>query len=114
MYVRRVKRLPVVDDNGRLIGIVTRSDVLSVYDRPDDDIRRDITANVILGEFLSDPAKFTVTVKDGIVTLEGTPETGAVGHDIVYAAKHVQGVVAVRDRLTYPAAARVRVRGSLS
>jgi len=114
MYARRVKRLPVVDDDGRLIGIVTRSDVLSVYDRPDDEIRRDITDNVILSEFLCDPARFTVTVKDGIVTLEGTRETATVGRDIVYAAKHAEGVVAVRDRLTYPAPARDRVPGSLS
>jgi CBS domain-containing protein len=114
MYARRVKRLPVVDDDGRLIGIVTRSDVLSVYDRPDDDIRRDITDEVILNEFLCDPARFTVTVKDGIVTLEGTPETATVGHDIVYAARHVEGVVAVRDRLTYPAIARGRVPEALS
>jgi hypothetical protein len=36
------------------------------------------------------------------VTLEGTPETVAIGHDIVRRARHVQGVVAVRDRLVYP------------
>jgi CBS domain-containing protein len=114
MYGRRVKRLPVVDDDGRLIGIVTRSDVLSVYDKPDDDIRRDITDNVISNEFLSDPARFTVTVKDGIVTLEGTPETVEVGHDIVDAVRHADGVVAVRDRLTYPVPARDRLPGSLS
>jgi CBS domain-containing protein len=103
MYDRRVKRLPVVDDGGRLVGIVTRSDVLSVYDKADDDIRRDITDNVISNDFRCDPARFAVTVKDGIVTLEGTPETVVIGHDIVDAARHADGVVAVRDRLTYPA-----------
>jgi osmotically-inducible protein OsmY len=41
-------------------------------------------------------------VKDGVVTMEGTPETAAVGHDLVRRAWHVQGVVAVRDRLAYP------------
>jgi CBS domain-containing protein len=103
MYNRRVKRLPVTDDGGRLIGIVTRSDVLSVYSRPDTEIRREITEDLILGKFLCDPAKFTVTVKDGIVTIEGTPETTAVGHDLINDARHVEGVVAVRDRLSYPA-----------
>ncbi|HEY2267257.1 MAG TPA: CBS domain-containing protein [Streptosporangiaceae bacterium] len=102
MYDYRVKRLPVVGGDGRLIGIVTRSDVLSVYDRADDDIRREVTDSVIQGTFGSDPARFTVTVKDGIVTLEGTPETAAAGRDIVDAVKHAQGVVAVRDQLTYP------------
>jgi CBS domain-containing protein len=114
MYDRRVKRLPVVDGDGRLVGIVARSDVLSVYDKADDDIRRDITDNVISNEFHCDPARFTVTVKDGIVTLEGTPGTVAVGHEIVDAARHADGVVAVRDRLTYPAPARDRLPESLS
>ena len=41
-------------------------------------------------------------MKGGVVTLEGTPETVAVGHNIVSRARHVQGVVAVRDRLIYP------------
>jgi CBS-domain-containing membrane protein len=103
MYNQRVKRLPVISDDGVLIGIVTRSDVLSVYSRPDTEIQREIAQDLILGTFLGDPARFTVTVKDGIVTIEGTPETTAVGHDIIDAARHAEGVVAVRDRLSYPA-----------
>ena len=103
MYNHRVKRLPVTSDDGTLIGIVTRSDVLSVYSRPDADIQREITQDLILGTFGDDPARFTVTVKDGIVTIGGTPETTAVGHDIIAAARHAEGVVAVRDRLSYPA-----------
>jgi CBS domain-containing protein len=105
MYSRRVKRLPVTSADGTLIGIVTRSDVLSVYSRPDADIRNEISQNLILDAFLCNPASFTVTVKDGIVTIEGDPETTAVGRDIIEAARHVEGVVAVRDRLTYPPAA---------
>jgi CBS-domain-containing membrane protein len=101
MYSRRVKRLPVTSEDGTLIGIVTRSDVLSVYGRPDADIRHEITQDLILGTFLCDPERFTVTVKDGVVTLEGTPETALVGRDIVHAARHVEGVVTVRDRLSY-------------
>jgi CBS domain-containing protein len=106
MYSRRVKRLPVVDDNGYLIGIISRVDVLSVYSRPDGDIFRDITEDVILNDFLSDPARFTVTVKDGVVTIKGTPQTAAAGRDITGAIRHVEGVVAVRDRLSYPTSAR--------
>jgi CBS domain-containing protein len=102
MYSRRVKRLPVTGEDGTLIGIVTRSDVLSVYDRPDAAIRHEITEDLILGKFLCDPARFTITVRDGIVTIEGTPETAPVGRDIIHAARHVEGVVAVRDRLSYP------------
>jgi CBS domain-containing protein len=102
MFDRRVKRLPVTSDDGTLIGIVTRSDVLSVYSRPDAEIQHHVTQDLILGTFLCDPGPFTVTVTDGIVTIEGTPETTPVGHDIIDAIRHTEGVVAVRDRLTYP------------
>ena len=71
MYNQRVKRLPVIGDDGTLIGIVTRSDVLSVYSRPDAEIQHEISQDLILGTFLSDPGGFKVTVKDGIVTIEG-------------------------------------------
>ena len=103
MHEKKVKRLPVVDGEGHLIGIVSRSDVLSVYNRLDADIRREILGRVLPETLLTDPARFTVTVKDGIVTIEGTPETAVLGRDIVEEAGHVEGVVAVRDRLTYPA-----------
>ena len=83
MYARRVKRLPVTDAADRLAGIISRSDVLTVYSRPDEEIRKEITGEVILNEFPTDPAWFTVTVQDGIVTLEGHPETARLGRDIV-------------------------------
>lgn len=99
MSLRHVKRLPVTDGSGRLVGIVTRSDVLAVYDRTDDEIRREITQDVILGKCLCDPARFTVTVEDGIVTIGGAPETWTVGSDIIDAIRRVDGVVTVYDRL---------------
>jgi CBS domain-containing protein len=102
MYARKVKRLPVVDDDGKLVGIVSRADVLSVYSRPDADIRHAILDEVIVGTVLTDPARFTVTVKDGVVTVEGTPENSSVGRDMIEEIRHVEGVVAVRDRLDYP------------
>ena len=102
MYNQGVKRLPVTSDDGRLIGIVTRSDILGVYNRPDAEIQHQVSQDLILGTFRSDPDRFTVTVKDGIVTIEGTPETTPAGHDIIDAVRHMEGVVAVRDRLSYP------------
>jgi CBS-domain-containing membrane protein len=101
MYTRKLKRLPVINPAGQLAGILSRTDILAVFDRPDEDIGKEITAT-ILGEFLMDPRRFSVTVKDGIVTLGGEPETAGLGHQLVRAVRHVQGVVAVRDRLTYP------------
>ena len=102
MYNARVKRLPVVSEDGHLAGIISRADVLSVYSRPDGEIGQEITKNVILNEFLSAPGSFIVTVKDGIVTLEGRPETVQQGRDILAEIWRVEGVVSVRDRLTYP------------
>jgi CBS-domain-containing membrane protein len=107
MYDRRVKRLPVTDADGHLAGIISRADVLSVFDRTDAQIRNEITEEVLLGGFLVDPLVFNVTVNDGIVTLGGSPETSETGHEIVRQIRHVQGVVAVRDRLDYPPAARL-------
>ena len=101
MYTRKVKRLPVVDANGHLAGIVSRADVLSVFDRPDEQIRTEIRDRVIRDAFLIDPATVGVIVKDGVVTLAGRPETNDVGHEIVERVRHVPGVVAVRDRLSY-------------
>ena len=102
MHFMRVKRLPVVNSGGQLVGIVSRSDVLAVFDRPDEEIRQEITDQVILREFLADPRQFTVTVEAGVVTLRGNPETTELGHEIVRKVRHVPGVVAVRDRLSYP------------
>ena len=105
MYHRGVKRLPVTDESGRLVGIISRADVLSVFDRTDAAISHEIASDVIRGEFLKDPSAIHVTVMDGIVTLTGRPETSEVGHDIVRQVRHVPGVVAVRDRFEYPPSA---------
>jgi len=118
----RVSAFPVVDDDGKVIGVVSEADMLakealesepqgmpgmiggllSVFDRKDEDIRREILDEVIKRDLSTDPAVFTVAVKDGIVTLGGVAETSEFGHDLVQRVKHVQGVVAVRDRLRYP------------
>jgi CBS domain-containing protein len=99
MYDRKVKRLPVVDQDGRLVGIISRTDILAVFDRTDAQIREEIMTQVIAGR--SEPSWYQVIVKDGVVTLEGNPETASIGHDLISRARHVQGVVGVRDRLVY-------------
>jgi len=102
MYDRGVKRLVVVDEAGHLAGIVSRSDVLGVFGRPDEDIHREITGQVILSAFLTDPRMFDVRVRDGIVTIAGQPETSELGQEIVAAVRRLDGVVAVHDQLSYP------------
>jgi CBS domain-containing protein len=105
MYTRKLRRLPVVGHRGQLMGIVTRADLLSAFTRPDDEIRREITQDVIADGFFTDPDLFTVTVKDGIVTLAGAPGSVILGRNIADQVRHVEGVVAVRDRFSYPAPA---------
>ena len=102
MYTLQVKRLPVVDAGGYLVGIVSRSDLLTVFDRPDEEIHAEIVNDVILRDFLVDPALYTVTVAEGVVTVKGAPETVDLGHRLVTRIRHVQGVVAVLDELAYP------------
>jgi CBS-domain-containing membrane protein len=104
MYTLQVKRLPVVDAGGYLVGIVSRSDLLTVFDRTDEEIHAEIVNDIILRDFLIDPAVFMVTVADGVVTLKGNPDTAELGHKLVAKIRHVQGVVAVRDKLAYPPA----------
>jgi CBS domain-containing protein len=100
MYDRRVKRLPVVDPAGRLLGIISRADVLAVFSRPDEEIRDEIVHRVLPAAAISKSADFEVTVRDGIVTISGPPQTEQAARALLDAARHVQGVVAVRDRFS--------------
>jgi CBS domain-containing protein len=102
MNTHHVRRLPVVDEQGRIAGIVSRSDLLSVFLRPDSDIAADIQhALDELG--LAAPGEANVTVRNGMVTLTGTPDSAAGGHDdlIPLAIRlmwSVDGVVDVVDQ----------------
>ena len=51
MYTLQIKRLPVIDSSGRLAGIISRADVLATFDRSDEQIRREVTDDVIWHEF---------------------------------------------------------------
>ncbi len=99
MRDRRLKRLPVVGSRGELIGIVSRVDLLAVYDRPDADIFAEVIA-VAAGEFDVRPMDLDVTVSAGVVTLAGAVASQRTALELVARLRHVEGVVAVRDRLT--------------
>lgn len=103
MYDRKVKRLPVVNKAGRLVGIISRVDVLTVFSRTDSDIRVEVMQRVLPGVWPAAPRDFTVTVQDGIVTISGKPQADQLTRAIIDAVRHVQGVVAVRDRFSAPA-----------
>ena len=103
MSARHVRRLPVIDEEGILAGIVSRRDLLRVFLRPDDDIAADVR-RLLYEILLAEPGEADVTVRDGIVTLTGTldPHTGPHGDLIPVAVKlmwDVDGVVDVIDHL---------------
>ncbi|TMR35819.1 CBS domain-containing protein [Nonomuraea zeae] len=91
-----VKRLPVVDPDGRLIGIVSRRDLIKVFLRPDRDIEQDVREAV-----RTDLHSMDVTVADGIVTLSGTLAEHSQAVTAGRLAENVDGVVAVHDTLTW-------------
>lgn len=101
MRDRRIKRLPVTNASGHLIGIISRPDVLSVFCRPDGTIRHEVMDEVVRGGFLVRSRPYGVVVHDGIVTLTGLPETDRAGHDLVERVRRIEGVVTVDDRLSY-------------
>ncbi len=101
MRRHRVKQLPVVDAYGRLVGIVSRSDLLKPFLRSDDDIRVAMIRSVLTGEMCVDPLSVRVEVRDGVVTLTGEMESEFVARDTVRLARELDGVVDVVDHLRY-------------
>src|SRR5690606_5815905 len=101
MRRKRVKRLPVVDDDGRLIGIVSRADILGVFTRPDVDIEREIRERLIGQVLAIEPDRVTVTVEDGRVRLEGTLQAKTESQLLEELASRVDGVLGVDANLRY-------------
>ena len=89
----RVRCLPVVDDDGVLVGIVSKSDLLKVYLRDDDAIQADIERRVLSHQMLLDPGVIDVEVDEGIVSLKGTLERRLMVDQLVASVREVPGVV---------------------
>lgn len=101
MHRRAVKRLPVVDEEGRIRGIVSRADLLKIFLRADAEIADEIREDVIRRTLWIEPDTIRVMVLDGVVTLEGLLERRSLAHVLKRLVLAIEGVVAVRDRLTY-------------
>jgi CBS domain-containing protein len=96
-----IKRLPVVDDQRRLVGIVSRSDLLRLFLRDDEAIHREIVDDVLLRALWIEPTTVLVNVRDGIVTLTGQLERKSLRPLVIRLTRTVPGVVDVVSRLTY-------------
>jgi CBS-domain-containing membrane protein len=100
MQERNVRRLVVVDERGKIAGIVSRSDLLQVFLRSDDDLHEEIAGNLIPSLMPAiDP--IGVKVRDNVVTLDGEVDRKSDVAILVRLTKEVDGVVGVVNRLSY-------------
>jgi CBS domain-containing protein len=113
MHEKNVRRLVVVDERGRIAGIVSRSDLLQVFLRSDDDLREEIAGKLIPAVLVSSDDAIGVEVSWNIATLSGEVARKSDAEILTRLTGELDGVVAVVDRLSYrwddtaPAPARV-------
>jgi CBS domain-containing protein len=101
MHKRAVKRLPVVDAHGRLVGIVSRHDLLKTFLRSDESIRREIAEDLLAKALWIDRRTVDVEVRDGVVALTGELETKSLADLVTRLTAAVEGVVGVDARLGF-------------
>jgi CBS domain-containing protein len=100
MELRGIRRMPVVDEGGHLLGIVSRRDLLRPYLRRDEEIRADVLT-LLADQFGYVPESWTVGVREGVVTLRGELRTRGDKRAINAAAGRIDGVVSVVGEQTY-------------
>ncbi|MGW1957865.1 CBS domain-containing protein [Streptomyces sp. NPDC001920] len=101
MAQRRIERLPVVDEEERLVGMVTRRDLLQVFLRPDREVRQEVIDEVLVRTLWLAPRTVDVSVVEGVVTLTGPMERKSETEIAVSMTRQIDGVVGVVDKLTY-------------
>jgi CBS domain-containing protein len=101
MAVHGVNRLPVVDTQGSLVGIVTRNDLVRAFARTDDDIERDIRENLLPSVGLG-PQELEVQAERGVITLTGEIDLGAAADCLRRSVHLIPGVVRVLWKVESP------------
>ncbi|GAA1002473.1 hypothetical protein Aple_000570 [Acrocarpospora pleiomorpha] len=101
MAAHGVKRLPVVDEEGCLMGIVSRSDLLKVFLRSDADIAREVREDILGHSLWAATSDVQAAAEQGVVTLTGTMERRSYAQIAVCMTERVNGVVGVVDHITW-------------
>jgi CBS domain-containing protein len=100
MQERGVRRLVVVDTRGRLAGIATRSDLLQVFLRTDEDLRREIVEELVPA-LVRSPSRVLAEVRWNVVTLSGEVGSKSEAGALAQAARELDGLDEVKDHLTH-------------
>jgi CBS-domain-containing membrane protein len=101
MQKRNMRRLVVVDERGRIAGIVTRSDLLQVFLRSDEDLREDVVEKVIPAILVADGRGIDVDVRSNVVTLTGEVDRKSDAEILIRVTRELDGVVGVVNRLSF-------------
>jgi CBS domain-containing protein len=95
MVDHRVNRLPVIDQ-GDLVGIVTRADLVRAYVRSDEQLLLAIREGVLRRTLGIDPDGVDIAVVDGVVGISGTVDRRSTAELIERVASMAPGVIAVK------------------
>ena len=101
MLDENVNRLPVVDTDGKLIGLVSRGDLVRAFARSDEEILKEIEEDVLRKVMWLNPSEVDVTVEDGVVTITGEVASEADADLLPTFVRRVPGVVEVSSTVTH-------------
>jgi CBS domain-containing protein len=101
MTSRRINRLVVVDEEGRLVGIVSRADLVRAYVRSDEELMETIRTEVLWRILWLDPNAFSVHVEDGVANVRGHVDRRSMAETVESSVAMVPGIVDVRADITW-------------
>ena len=101
MQERNIRRLIVVDERGRIAGVVSRSDLLQVFLRTDEDLREEVLTSVIPSVLVPSSDSVDVAVRSNVITLSGEVDRRSDAQILARLARDLDGVVEVVSRLRY-------------
>lgn len=101
MSRRNIKRLPVLDEEGRLLGVISRADIVNAFTKPDEVIEDEIREDIVRRLLFLEPDAVDVQVSDGVVGLSGRLENRTEAHLLEELTRRISGVVKVDSRLEF-------------